>query len=85
MVHTKSDAAKAAWISRFDEAAASASAVSTATGALAGLSFAVKDNIDVAGLPSTAACAAFARSMAKRKCCSPNWPVAANDPLSGSI
>ena len=60
MVHTKSDAAKAAWISRFDEAAASASAVSTATGALAGLSFAVKDNIDVAGLPSTAACAAFA-------------------------
>lgn len=31
-----------------------------ATGALAGLSFAVKDNIDVAGWPTTAACPAFA-------------------------
>lgn len=30
------------------------------TGALAGLSFAVKDNIDVGGLPTTAACPAFA-------------------------
>jgi allophanate hydrolase len=33
-----------------------------ATGVLAGLRFAVKDNIDVAGWPTTAACPAFART-----------------------
>ena len=60
MVRTKSDAAAAAWIKRFDTAVASASAGSDATGALAGLRFAAKDNIDVAGIASSAGCAAFA-------------------------
>lgn len=44
-----------AWIHRPDEPLAGA-----ATGPLAGLRFAVKDNIDVAGWPTTAACPAFA-------------------------
>ena len=35
---------------------------SAATGPLAGLRFAVKDNIDVAGVPTTAACPAFERT-----------------------
>jgi len=46
--------ADAAWISRADPAIAGAAA-----GTLAGLRFAVKDNIDVAELPTTAACPAF--------------------------
>jgi len=45
----------AAWIRRFDPALPGATA-----GALAGLRFAVKDNIDVAGVPTTAACPDFA-------------------------
>lgn len=44
-----------AWIHQPTQALSGASA-----GALAGLSFAVKDNIDVAGWPTTAACPAFA-------------------------
>ncbi|WPB57726.1 allophanate hydrolase [Xylophilus sp. GOD-11R] len=47
--------ASAAWISRFD-----APLPGAATGALAGLRFAAKDNIAVAGVPTTAACPAFA-------------------------
>jgi allophanate hydrolase len=48
-----------AWISRaMTPAAASAQAVSA--GPLAGLTFAAKDNIDAAGLPTTAGCRAFA-------------------------
>ena len=60
MVHTKSGAAEAAWITRFDTAVAGAGSVSGAARALAGLRFAAKDNIDVAGVASTAACAEFA-------------------------
>lgn len=53
---TPVDAGSAAWISRFDSPAA----VNAGTGALAGLTFAAKDNIDALGLPTTAACPAFA-------------------------
>lgn len=45
----------AAWITRAPQPVSGA-----AQGPLAGLRFAVKDNIDVAGLPTTAACPAFA-------------------------
>ncbi len=58
---------KAAWISRFDDAALIAAAEALAASGpptadlpLWGIPFAVKDNIDVAGLPTTAACPAFA-------------------------
>jgi allophanate hydrolase len=44
-----------AWIARAAEPISS-----ECTGSLAGLRFAAKDNIDVAGLPTTAGCAAFA-------------------------
>lgn len=45
-----------AWICRYPESAAQSEMV---RGSLSGLRFAVKDNIDVAGLPTTAACPAF--------------------------
>ena len=51
-----SDASGRAWISRFDSAMAP-----TGSGALEGLRFAVKDNIDVRGVPTTAACPTFSR------------------------
>ncbi|MEJ8815742.1 allophanate hydrolase [Variovorax ureilyticus] len=56
MVHQQTDdAAGPAWITRL------ASPLTTAaSGPLAGLRFAAKDNIDVAGVPTTAACPTFA-------------------------
>ncbi|WP_040812865.1 allophanate hydrolase [Nocardia concava] len=47
------------WIHRRAESEVAAE-IATATGALAGLLLAVKDNVDVAGLPTTAACPDFA-------------------------
>ncbi len=49
------DLAPQAWISKAAQAAGAAR-----PGPLSGLAFAVKDNIDAAGLPTTAACPAFA-------------------------
>lgn len=46
-----------AWISRFDEPL-----LTHGSGSLRGLRFAVKDNIDALGLPTTAACPAFSHS-----------------------
>jgi len=48
----------AAWITRFEAPMTAASTSSSAP--LAGLRFAAKDNIDVAGVPTTAACPSFA-------------------------
>ena len=55
MVHEEG-IATAAWIARF-----AAPVQGAATGPLAGLRFAIKDNIDAAGVPTTAACPAFER------------------------
>ena len=54
---------QAAWITRLAEPLARPAA--GGPGALAGLRFAVKDNIDAAGLPTTAACPAFAHMPAE--------------------
>ncbi len=48
------------WITLVDEDAAIARARAAPRGALYGIPFAVKDNIDVAGLPTTCACPEFA-------------------------
>jgi allophanate hydrolase len=48
------------WITLVDEDAAVAKARAAPRGALYGIPFAVKDNIDVAGLPTTCACPEFA-------------------------
>ena len=60
MVHEENGSAAAAWIARFPRPVPGADA-----GRLAGLRFAVKDNIDVAGVPTTAACPAFDRRPAQ--------------------
>ena len=52
-----------AWIERLGHTQDLGAA--TRTGALAGLRFAVKDNIDVAGVPTTAGCPAFSYSPAQ--------------------
>lgn len=54
--------AQNAWITRFDPALVDAQPFAKAELPLAGLTFAVKDNIDVAGQLTTAACPAFAHT-----------------------
>jgi allophanate hydrolase len=51
-----------AWISRFDAPLRLEPNPATDNAALQGLTFAVKDNIDVAGVPTTAACPEFAHT-----------------------
>jgi allophanate hydrolase len=48
------------WITLLDEETAVTKARTAPRGTLYGIPFAVKDNIDVAGLPTTCACAEFA-------------------------
>jgi allophanate hydrolase len=59
---THNNSASAAWITRLDRPIADPAG---AAGPLAGLRFAIKDNIDLAGVPTTAACPAFARTPAR--------------------
>src|SRR5687768_12032202 len=58
MVHEENGSAAAAWIARLAQPVPGAA---SGNSPLAGLRFAVKDNIDVAGVPTTAACPAFDR------------------------
>src|SRR5271165_2726489 len=48
------------WITRRDDDDVSAELAAAPSGPLAGVRLAVKDNVDVAGLPTTAACPEFA-------------------------
>ena len=52
---------QAIWIGDIDADAVRQRAASRRDGGLSGVPFAVKDNIDVAGMATTAACPAFAR------------------------
>lgn len=63
MVHEENGSPAAAWIAKFAFPVVDARAGDSLGFALslAGLRFAVKDNIDVAGVPTTAACPAFDR------------------------
>jgi len=63
MVHEVNGSPAAAWIAKFAQPMVDARAGNAPDSALplAGLRFAVKDNIDVAGVPTTAACPAFER------------------------
>jgi allophanate hydrolase len=63
MVHEENGSPAAAWIAKFASPVVDARASGAPESALplAGLRFAVKDNIDVAGVPTTAACPAFER------------------------
>ncbi len=57
------------WVSRFDRSALLAQLeAADVAGPLYGVPFAVKDNIDVAGLPTTAACPEFSYRPARHAC-----------------
>jgi allophanate hydrolase len=60
--HQSDNNAAVAWITRLERPIADPLG---ATGPLAGLRFAIKDNIDLAGVPTTAACPGFAHTPAQ--------------------
>lgn len=55
----------AIWIHPLTETEKTRFSTTAATGPLSGLTFAIKDNIDLAGIPTTAACPAFAYTPAE--------------------
>ena len=63
MAHMAHFLADHAWICKSEQGAVAV--VSSPAMGLSGLRFAVKDNIDAAGLPTTAACSAFAHTPAQ--------------------